>query len=108
VDTSEACGGRDRLSVYTSTGSVTTYPIPTVLTTDLPGNWKYSRCLAYVYFAFRSLCNPEGWFLTQIQGAWRRSGFSVSGHIPTQQLGPKLSYTMLNLRLSRGGHGSWR
>ncbi|KAN0105464.1 copper radical oxidase [Russula decolorans] len=45
-NTTEACGGRDRLSVYTSTGSVTTYPIPTVLTTDLPGNWKYSRCLA--------------------------------------------------------------
>jgi hypothetical protein len=59
VDTSEACGGRDRLSVYTSTGSVTVYPIPTVLTTDLPGNWKYSRCLAYVYFAFLNLCNPR-------------------------------------------------
>ncbi|KAF8468573.1 WSC domain-containing protein [Russula ochroleuca] len=42
----EACGGRDRLSVYTSTGSVTTFPIPTVQTIDLPGNWHYSRCLA--------------------------------------------------------------
>jgi hypothetical protein len=30
-----------------------------VLTTDLPGNWGYSRCLAYVYFTFLSLCNPE-------------------------------------------------
>ena len=57
-----------------------------------------------------SPCNPEGWFLTQtrIQGAWRRSGFSVSGHISAQQLGPKLSYTMLNLWLSRGRDGSRR
>lgn len=60
ADTSEACGGRDRLSVYTSTGTVTTYPIPTVQTTDLPGNWQYSRCLAYVYFAFLSPCDLEG------------------------------------------------
>lgn len=36
---------------------MTAYPIPTVLTTNLPGNWKYSRCLAYVYFA--NPCNPE-------------------------------------------------
>ena len=86
----------------------TAYPIPTVLATDLPGNWKYSRCLVYVYFASLSPCNPEGWLLTQIQGARRRSGFSVSGHIPTQQLGPTLSYTMFNLRLSRGRHGRWR
>jgi hypothetical protein len=57
VDSSEACGGRDRLSVYTSTGSVTTFPIPTVQTIDLPGNWHYSRCLAYVYIVFLSTCN---------------------------------------------------
>ena len=48
-DSSEACGGPSRLSVYTSTGSVTAYPIPTVQTIDLPGNWQYSRCLACVY-----------------------------------------------------------
>ena len=51
ADSSEACGGPDRLSVYTSTGSVTAFPIPTVQTIDLPGNWQYSRCLAYVYFS---------------------------------------------------------
>jgi hypothetical protein len=28
---------------------------PTVQTTGLPGNWQYSRCLAYVFFTF--LCN---------------------------------------------------
>jgi hypothetical protein len=60
VGTSEACGGQDRLSVYTSTGPVTAYPIPTVLTTGLPGSWRYSQCLAYVYFAFLSPCNPGG------------------------------------------------
>jgi hypothetical protein len=26
--------------------------VPTVQTTNLPGNWQYSRCLAYVFFAF--------------------------------------------------------
>jgi len=44
----EACGGPNRLSVYTSTGSVTALGPPTVQTTNLPGNWQYSRCLAYV------------------------------------------------------------
>ena len=38
---------------------MTAYPIPTVLTTDLPKNWRYSRCLAYVYFAFLNSCNSE-------------------------------------------------
>jgi hypothetical protein len=73
-------------------------------------SWKLEifAMLGVRIFAFLSPCNPEGWLLTQIQGAWRCSGFSVSGHIPTQQLSPKLSYTMLNLRLSRGGHGRWR
>ncbi|KAI0294118.1 galactose oxidase [Multifurca ochricompacta] len=42
----EACGGPNRLSVYTSTGSVTAFPVPTVQTTNLPGSWQYSRCLA--------------------------------------------------------------
>ena len=46
---SEACGGPNRLSVYTSTGSVTALSIPTVQTTGLPGNWQYSQCFAYVY-----------------------------------------------------------
>ncbi|KAI9461541.1 galactose oxidase [Russula earlei] len=42
----EACGGPNRLSVYSSTGSVTAFAVPTVQTTNLPGNWQYSRCLA--------------------------------------------------------------
>jgi hypothetical protein len=55
----EFCGGRDRLNLYNYTGtnlgnaSVTT----TVQTTNLPGNWQYSRCLAYVYLAFISTRN---------------------------------------------------
>ena len=50
TDPSEACGGPDRLSVYTATGTVTALPVPTVQTTNLPGNWQYSECLAYVLF----------------------------------------------------------
>ena len=50
VDHSEACGGPNRLSVYTSTGSVTALPVPTTQTTGLPGSWQYSKCFAYVHF----------------------------------------------------------
>ncbi|KAI9457229.1 copper radical oxidase [Lactarius psammicola] len=45
-NTTEACGGPNRLSVYTSTGNVTALPVPTPKTADLPGNWEYSRCIA--------------------------------------------------------------
>lgn len=38
-----------RSSFYNSTNTVTSRAIPTVQTTNLPGNWQYSRCLAYVY-----------------------------------------------------------
>ena len=31
--------------------------VPTVQTTDLPGDWQYSRCLAYVFFASLCTCN---------------------------------------------------
>ena len=31
--------------VYTSTGSVTALPVPTVKNTSLPGNWEYQRCI---------------------------------------------------------------
>ncbi|THG96906.1 hypothetical protein EW026_g5007 [Hermanssonia centrifuga] len=41
----EACGGPNRLSVYTSTGSVTAYPVPVAQTTGLPGAWEYQGCL---------------------------------------------------------------
>jgi hypothetical protein len=50
MDPSEACGGPNRISLYTSTASVTVYPVPVVQTTNLPGNWQYSECLAYVLF----------------------------------------------------------
>ncbi|KIP01605.1 hypothetical protein PHLGIDRAFT_123209, partial [Phlebiopsis gigantea 11061_1 CR5-6] len=40
----EACGGPNRLSVY-SNGPITVLPIPTVQTTGLPGQWQYAGCL---------------------------------------------------------------
>ncbi|OBZ73298.1 putative fungistatic metabolite [Grifola frondosa] len=44
-DTTEACGGPNRLSVYTSTGTVTALPVPTALNSSLPGQWEYQGCL---------------------------------------------------------------
>lgn len=41
----EACGGPNRLSVYTSTGNVTALPVPVAQNTSLPGNWKYQGCI---------------------------------------------------------------
>ncbi|KIY43224.1 copper radical oxidase [Fistulina hepatica ATCC 64428] len=41
----EACGGPDRISVYTATGNVTIYPVPTAQNTSLPGEWVYQGCL---------------------------------------------------------------
>ncbi|KAF8621390.1 hypothetical protein AX15_007844 [Amanita polypyramis BW_CC] len=42
----EACGGPNRLSIYSSNGNVTALPVPTILKTGLPGQWSYSGCLA--------------------------------------------------------------
>ncbi|KAI0287168.1 copper radical oxidase [Russula brevipes] len=47
TNSSEACGGPNRVSVYSSTNSVTALAVPIVQTTNLPGNWTYSHCLAY-------------------------------------------------------------
>ena len=47
IANSEACGGPNRLSVY-SNGPVTALPVPTVQTTGLPGNWQYVGCLECV------------------------------------------------------------
>ncbi|KAI9462093.1 copper radical oxidase-like protein [Boletus coccyginus] len=44
-NSTETCGGPNRLSVYTSTGNVTTFPVPTIQTTGLPGSWQYQGCL---------------------------------------------------------------
>ncbi|TFK38505.1 hypothetical protein BDQ12DRAFT_723345 [Crucibulum laeve] len=41
----QACGGPNRLSVYTSTGNVTALPVPTPLQINLPGQWVYKGCL---------------------------------------------------------------
>jgi len=42
----EACGGPNRLSVYSSTGSVTALPVAVPLADSLPGQWQYIGCLA--------------------------------------------------------------
>ncbi|KAH9979503.1 copper radical oxidase [Lactifluus volemus] len=42
---SQACGGPNRISLYSSQ-PVTALAVPTVQTTNLPGNWQYSHCLA--------------------------------------------------------------
>ncbi|KAL7277999.1 hypothetical protein ACG7TL_007952 [Trametes sanguinea] len=44
-NSTEACGGPNRLSVYTSTGNVTALPVPTPQNTSLPGQWEYKGCL---------------------------------------------------------------
>ncbi|KAG6815651.1 hypothetical protein H0H87_012650, partial [Tephrocybe sp. NHM501043] len=41
----QACGGANRLSVYTSTGEVTALPVPIPLETNLPSLWQYKGCL---------------------------------------------------------------
>ena len=41
----EACGGPNRLSVYTATDGVTSLPIPVIQKTNLPGHWAYQGCL---------------------------------------------------------------
>ncbi|KAI0033597.1 hypothetical protein K488DRAFT_84794 [Vararia minispora EC-137] len=42
----EACGGPNRVSVYTATGNVTALPVPVTQNTSLPGQFKYTGCLA--------------------------------------------------------------
>ena len=41
---SEACGGPNRVSVYSSV-PVVALPVPVAMTTDLPGDWTYAGCL---------------------------------------------------------------
>uniref|UniRef100_A0A0W0F5Z2 Putative copper radical oxidase n=1 Tax=Moniliophthora roreri TaxID=221103 RepID=A0A0W0F5Z2_MONRR len=40
----QACGGPNRLSVYSSNTTVTTLPIPVALNSTLPGEWTYAGC----------------------------------------------------------------
>ncbi|KAJ7583869.1 hypothetical protein C8J56DRAFT_1054387 [Mycena floridula] len=42
----EACGGPGRLSVYSTTSDFPVLPVPTPLTTNLPGDWTYKGCYA--------------------------------------------------------------
>ncbi|KAF9005041.1 copper radical oxidase with WSC domains [Cyathus striatus] len=44
-NTTQACGGPNRLSVYTSIGNVTTLPVPTAQKDNLPGQFVYQGCL---------------------------------------------------------------
>ena len=41
---SEACGGPNRVSVYSSV-PIIALPVPVTMTTNLPGNWTYAGCL---------------------------------------------------------------
>lgn len=43
-NTTQACGGANRVSVYSSV-PVIALPVPVPLTTDLPGSWTYAGCL---------------------------------------------------------------
>ncbi|KAI0808290.1 hypothetical protein C8Q74DRAFT_1189458 [Fomes fomentarius] len=45
-NSTEACGGPNRLSVYTSTGDVIALPVPSPLKDNLPGQFEYQGCLA--------------------------------------------------------------
>ncbi|KAK2464992.1 hypothetical protein APHAL10511_003068 [Amanita phalloides] len=44
-NSAEACGGPNRLSVYSSTTSLVALPVPVTQKTGLPGKWKYAGCL---------------------------------------------------------------
>lgn len=45
LDFREACGGPNRLSVYSGNGTVVALPVPVAQQTDLPGSWTYAGCL---------------------------------------------------------------
>ncbi|KAF8736996.1 hypothetical protein AX14_013631 [Amanita brunnescens Koide BX004] len=46
--TTEACGGPNRVSVYTSSEPITALPVPVTQKTGLPGQWSYAGCLQEV------------------------------------------------------------
>jgi hypothetical protein len=45
---SEACGGPNRVSVYSSDGNITIIPVPVIKNSSLPGQWSYQGCLTLV------------------------------------------------------------
>jgi len=56
---SQACGGPNRVSVYSS-GTVTALAVPSAQTTNLPGQWTYKgclRCVSILELTFLELLN---------------------------------------------------
>jgi WSC domain len=45
-DATHACGGPNRVSLYSSVQTFTTYPPPTAKKTGLPGQYQYKGCFA--------------------------------------------------------------
>jgi hypothetical protein len=45
-DATHACGGPNRVSLYSSVATFTTYPAPSALKTGLPGQYTYTSCYA--------------------------------------------------------------
>ncbi|KAH8113137.1 copper radical oxidase [Phellopilus nigrolimitatus] len=45
-NSTEACGGPDLMSIYSSTSDVVLLPVPVTQNTSLPGQWQYVGCLA--------------------------------------------------------------
>ncbi|KAF5353807.1 hypothetical protein D9758_010585 [Tetrapyrgos nigripes] len=54
-NSTEACGGPNRVSVYSTTKNITSLPIPVVQNTSLPGNWSYAGCFTDVAGGVRVL-----------------------------------------------------
>ncbi|KAJ7578021.1 WSC domain-containing protein [Mycena floridula] len=48
-DATEACGGANRISVYSTNPDVTIIPVPTAQTTDLPEGWAYAGCFTDLF-----------------------------------------------------------
>ena len=44
IDCSEACGGPNRLSVYSAVSNLTVLPVPSIQNTSLPTDWAYAGC----------------------------------------------------------------
>ncbi|KDR73046.1 hypothetical protein GALMADRAFT_142739 [Galerina marginata CBS 339.88] len=44
-NSTQACGGPNRMSVYSSVKPIVALPVPSAMKTGLPGNWTYAGCL---------------------------------------------------------------
>lgn len=63
-DSDEECGAGNRLSVY-NTGTLKSYGVPAVQTTDLPGHWNYTGCYTWVLFC-DNICEIDKHILTVV------------------------------------------